>query len=144
MVFSFSLLARVAAFFLAVCGFAIARHIHKHKKPEHGPLICPVGFDCNTVVHSDYSKFLGMHLEVIGMAYFAAISILYFALIFLTGPIASSLSLIALVGSAGSFVFSLYLISVQAFILKKGCSWCLTEAAISILIFLLLIAVTLI
>src|SRR3989344_5494590 len=40
-----------------------------------------------------------------------------------------------------AFVFSLYLIVVQIFILKKGCSWCFISALISILIFILTILI---
>jgi uncharacterized membrane protein len=38
-----------------------------------------------------------------------------------------------------AFLFSLYLIGVQIFILKKGCSWCIVSALISALIFILAI-----
>ncbi len=36
-----------------------------------------------------------------------------------------------------AFLFSLYLISIQLFVLKKGCFWCYISSLISILIFVL-------
>lgn len=126
---------RSIVFLLALIGFFVARHIYKHKKTGN-PLVCPIKFDCNSVVHSDYSKFLGIPLEKLGMAYYALASIGYFILIFWEFVPIYIVGLLVLL-SIIAFIFSLYLIFVQIFILKKGCSWCFVSAAICILIFIL-------
>ena len=124
---------------LGVAGFWVARHIYKHKSNAEQPLVCPINFDCHAVVHSDYSKFFGIPVEMLGMAYYAIISLSYLAYVFM-GSIMPEyfLSFLAAM-SLLAFVFSLYLISIQIFVLKKGCSWCIVSSAISALIFLCLL-----
>jgi len=128
---------KIAISGLGLCGFLVARHIYKHKNNNKNPLICPIRFDCTTVVHSDYSKILGIPLEILGMAYYSFVFLVYFCLL----AFSLTLSLVATGFIAGvsffAFIFSLYLIGVQIFALKKGCSWCIVSALISVLIFIL-------
>jgi len=142
MVFPTDILFHGALIVLGVFGFWVAKHISNHKT-KNAPLVCMVGFDCHTVVHSDYSKFFGVRVEVLGMMYYAFVACVHlfvlvapdvflFNLYFLS--VAALLSLL----SIAAFVFSLYLIAIQIFVLKKGCSWCIVSAFISLAIFLLL------
>lgn len=126
---------RIMLFLFAFAGFFVARHIYKHKK-SGAPLVCPIKFDCNSVVHSDYSKFLGIPLEKLGMAYYAVATLGYFILIFIAN-LPRFLVGILVLSSLFAFIFSIYLIIIQLFVLKKGCSWCFTSAFICILIFFL-------
>lgn len=137
MTFSEDVIARLIIFILAVCGFFVAKHIHKHKKENEEPLVCPIQFDCATVVHSDYSKLLGISLEIFGMVYYALVAIAYAVLIFHPFAMPSYLLGALILTSSVAFLFSLYLIGIQAFVLKKGCSWCLVSAAICLFIFLI-------
>lgn len=139
MQFSDNILLQVAIFMLATCGFFVAKHIRNHKK-KNTPLVCPINFDCNTVVHSDYSKFLGMPVEIFGMIYYAIVSLSYlFFLLVPSLPDAIRFDMVAvlIILSLVAFLFSIYLIGVQIFILKKGCSWCIVSAFICLLIFIL-------
>jgi uncharacterized membrane protein len=136
MQFSDNILARIAIFILGVCGFLIARHIRQHKISET-PLVCPVGFDCHAVVHSDYSKFLGAPVEILGMVYYAFISTTYLSFVFLSNILPNALISPIVALSVTAFIFSVYLIGVQIFILKKGCSWCIVSTIITALIFVL-------
>ena len=136
MQFSNEILIQITIFVLGLCGFWVARHIYRHKKIKK-PLICPIGFDCNFVVHSDYSEFMHVPLEVFGMIYYALLSLSYLFFIFFLEAMPDIVSLFLLVASFGAFVFSLYLLFIQIFILRKGCSWCIVSALITILIFIL-------
>lgn len=129
-------LLRIAVFILGVCGFLVARHIWEHKKSST-PLVCPVGFDCHAVVHSDYSKFVGIPVELLGMFYYGSISVAYFVFIFWREVMPATAVGILIVAAISAFIFSMYLIFVQIFILKKGCSWCIVSAIISVIIFIL-------
>jgi len=139
MIFSDDVFFRILTAILALGGFLVARHIHKHKKPESTPLVCPANFDCEGVVHSNYSKFLGIDLEILGMVYYGFIFFVYLGLIFAPEILPTFLALILFLSSSGSFIFSLYLVSIQIFILKKGCLWCFISAFISISIFILVV-----
>jgi uncharacterized membrane protein len=137
MIFSDDVFSRAIVAVLALVGFFVARHIYKHKKPESTPLICPANFDCEGVVHSNYSTFLGIHLEVWGMIYYGFVFFGYVFLIFAPEVLPVLLGLILFLSSTGAFLVSLYLIGIQIFVLKKGCLWCFVSALVSISIFIL-------
>ena len=137
MEFSDDVLVRAIIFVLGICGFWVARHIYKHKKAKK-PLVCPVGFDCNFVVHSDYSEFMHIPLEIFGMMYYALLSLSYLYFIFVPDAISPLFSGIVALVSFGAFLFSMYLLVIQIFVLKKGCSWCIVSVAISTLVFIVI------
>ena len=121
---------------LGIFGFLVSKHIRSHKT-KNTPLVCPVRFDCHAVVHSDYSKFLGIPVELSGMIYYSMISLAYLFIILTQGSAHILFVNLVIVSSLLAFVFSLYLISIQIFILKKGCSWCIVSSLISASIFIL-------
>jgi len=139
MQFSNDILIRIAIFVLGLCGFMVARHIYKHKNDNKNPLVCPIQFDCHTVVHSDYSKLFGIPVEILGMIYYMTISFAYLFFIFTDNVVPMTLVGFIILLSFLAFLFSVYLIAVQIFILKKGCSWCIVSAFICLLIFILTI-----
>lgn len=118
----------------ALGGFGVSFYIFYIKKNK-GVLVCPTGSDCNAVVKSRYSKFLGVPLEYLGMAYYLIAASLYITFIF--APALLTILLPFAIGlTAFAFLFSLYLIFVQAFLLKQWCIWCLLSAGLSIIIFI--------
>lgn len=130
----------VVIIFLGFGGFLIAMYIRHHKKNVQEALICPLKANCDTVIHSDYSKFFGIPVEVLGMIYYAIITVSYgLVIIFPTLyiPIIAS-SLLAL--SLFAFLFSLYLTLVQAFVIKNWCTWCLISASICATVFALAVS----
>lgn len=127
---------RFFVFLLAVGGFFVAKYIRDHKERDV-PLVCMVGFDCHSVVHSDYSKIFNIRVEILGMLYYALVAIAYLFFISFEGVLPNLLVGFVALTSLLAFLFSLYLIGVQFFILKKGCSWCLVSAGISVGIFIL-------
>ncbi|KKR62571.1 hypothetical protein A2643_01150 [Candidatus Nomurabacteria bacterium RIFCSPHIGHO2_01_FULL_39_220] len=134
---------QIIIFILGVCGFLVAKHIRNHKT-KNTPLVCPINFDCHTVVHSDYAKFLGMPVEVFGMVYYAVVSLAYLFFILMPDSLRGGLNILQIdlvvlliIMSLVAFLFSAYLIAVQIFILKKGCSWCIVSAFICLCIFFL-------
>ncbi|MDP2641349.1 MAG: vitamin K epoxide reductase family protein [Candidatus Yanofskybacteria bacterium] len=118
----------------ALGGFGVSAMI-AYTKRSGKHLVCPVGSDCNAVVTSKYSRFFGIHLEYLGMTYFAAIFFVYGIMLFLPGLISGiALSFVALL-TTGAFFFSSYLLFVQAFLLRQWCIWCILAAMLSMTIF---------
>lgn len=138
MIFSQEIFIRTVIFALALAGFFVAKHIRNHKTKDT-PLVCMVGFDCHAVVHSDYSKFLGIPVEILGMFYYGIVAVVSFLFIFMGSFMPDQIAAFLSLASFIAFLFSLYLIGVQIFVLKKGCSWCFVSAFISILIFIIVI-----
>jgi len=119
----------------AIIGLSITFSIYKQKHRKQ-PLVCPLGANCHDVINSDFSKFFGIGLEILGAAYYSFIITVY--LLFLAAPsLATPLSVFVVAGiTIGGFLFSLYLTFVQAFLIKAWCSWCLMSAALSTAIFI--------
>jgi len=127
----------VIIIFLGFGGFLIAMYIRHHKKNVEEALVCPLKANCDLVIHSDYSKFLGIPVEILGMYYYGFIAISYGLIVIfpnLGAPVIASGLMFA---SLCAFVFSIYLTLVQAFILKNWCTWCLISAFICGMIFAL-------
>lgn len=125
--------------FSAINGFGVAFYIYSIKK-QHKELVCPIGSDCNVVINSKYSKFLGISLEYFGMFYYALIFSSYIILIFAPNFLSELFLYVLIMFTIGAFLFSLYLLFVQAFILQQWCIWCLLSATLSIVIFIISIA----
>jgi len=121
--------------FLAFCGFLIANYIRHHKKNVQEALVCPLKANCDTVIHSDYSKFLGIPVEILGMVYYGLLALSY-ALITVFPVLGVPLVVSGLLSATFcAFMFSIYLTFLQAFAIKNWCTWCLISAAICATIF---------
>ena len=119
----------------ALFGFSLATFIH-FKKKQPKPLVCPIGHSCDPVVHSDYSRFMHIPVEILGILYYLLVLLCYLLLAMYPTLKTESLELALLSVSAIAFLFSAYLTAVQAFILKEWCSWCLFSATLCVIIFL--------
>jgi uncharacterized membrane protein len=120
----------------SLAGTGVSAYIWYTKK-EGKQLVCPTGSDCNVVVNSRYSKFLGIKLEYLGVFYYAAIFLVYLALVFASQFFGDVSKMAILIFTAGAFLFSSYLLFVQAFLLRQWCIWCLLASMISMLIFVI-------
>ena len=118
----------------ALVGLFIAHYIHKKKLDQEKPkLICPRRFHCADVITSKYSKILGIGIEKVGLVYYALIGLVYaYTLI---ADVHSLVLFGLLVLSAGAALFSVYLVLIQGFVLRKWCVWCLGSTIVSLSIF---------
>lgn len=119
----------------ALVGLTITINIYK-KKHAKKPLVCPFNADCDSVIESDFSSFMGIGLEIYGALYYGFIAVMYSILIFF--PHFQNDTLMAFMSaiSISAFLFSVYLTFLQAFVIKTWCSWCLMSAGISTSIFI--------
>lgn len=138
--FAFSVLVKqdnalnVFAAAVAAGGFMLSVYIWYIKRSRR-TLVCPTGSDCNAVIFSQYSRFLGVPLEQAGTFYYLAVLLFY---VFSAGwPGAASPGVVAgaLVLTSAAWLFSLYLTAIQAFVLKQWCTWCLLSMVFSSIIF---------
>ena len=95
-------------------------------------------FSCDVVIRSPYARFLGVPVAYLGVAGFLLFLILtIWALVRLDQPSARR-PILGLMGlSWVALIFECYLTSVEAFVLKTFCPYCLTVFALIIAIFLL-------
>ena len=119
---------------LASAGFFLSFYIFE-RKSSGNPLVCPIGAECDEVVHSPYARFLGMRNEMVGIVYYLSIAVGYGVLLSFPYSGFTLLNFLLLCISAVAALFSLYLVFVQAAIIKHWCSWCLISAVVSVGIF---------
>lgn len=127
--FILSILGIVNAFFL---NWQFNRYVNTGKK-----MYCLMGEDCSLVVGSKYGRHFGIKNELTGIAYY--LSIVAYGVLSYFIQIPNILTNFILVISTISVIFSFYLLFLQAFVLKKFCSWCLIAILINIVIFFLIV-----
>lgn len=126
----------IAAAALSAIGLVIcARIFFKKRQPK--PMVCMLGADCNKVVKSEFSTFLGVGLEIYGALYYGLSLAYYVFTLAMPGALSLEVTFAAVAVALVAFLFSVYLTFVQAFYIRSWCSWCLTSATVSTLIFLL-------
>ena len=124
----------VILIFAAFGGFLLAFYI-RHKKQANEKLICPLDSDCESVIHSSYSMFLGFPVEVLGMIYYGVAALSYGLFLMFPQFVLPIAVFFVLVLSTAAFFFSLYLTSIQLFAIRQLCTWCLVSAGLSTAIF---------
>lgn len=120
--------------FLGFAGFLLAFYI-RHKKQSHETMVCPLNSDCDAVIYSQYSKFLGIPVEFLGLAYYGLISVSYGTFLAFPSLASPRAVFFILAITTTAFLFSMYLTAIQAFAIRQWCTWCLTSAGLCTLIF---------
>lgn len=100
--------------------------------------VCVSGgsFDCGLVLNSIYSEIGGVPIAWLGLA----TNVIVLALLLLEGIVPSLRTygpIIAFAIVLFAFVFSVYLVYVQAALLQSYCPWCLTHEALITVLFIL-------
>lgn len=117
-----------------IAGFLLASFVY-HKKKTAQPLVCPLNGKCEEVVTSKYSKFFGIPVEKLGMGYYGLIVVVYTIHSVFPAFLSDTVMFLITGVTIGAFAFSAYLVFIQAFILRKWCTWCLFSAGFSTFIF---------
>jgi uncharacterized membrane protein len=129
------LIAQIFIGFLSLAGLILSIYIFRKKRRKE-TMVCPLGSDCDAVIHSQYAKFLGVPVETLGIFYYGVSALIYAGFLLSLIPYTPLSSLIAVITTSLAFLFSTYLIFIQAFVLRQWCTWCLTSAALCTGIFL--------
>ncbi len=128
--------ARNLSFIVLFFAIAVSGYLSYLKLVPSAHAVCVPGeiFDCGTVLNSVYSEILGIPIAWLGLG----VNLLVLALLILepridffaqySVPLAFGLLLFA-------FLFSVYLVYVQAFLITKYCPWCLSHEAMVTILF---------
>ncbi len=128
-------LFQIGILLFAITGLIVSVYLRHKKKTSVEDMACPMDGNCEKVVSSEYSKFLGIPVELMGILYY--ILVIFGYLFFLLGPATPNwFVFFILVSSMGALLFSAYLTFIQAFALKMWCTLCLISAALCGLIML--------
>lgn len=94
-------------------------------------------FNCASVTQSQYSLIFGIPVALFGSVYYLVMLIV--SIFTLSGGISKYLKLFLVFLTPVGFIFSLYFLSIQAFIIKAWCVYCVFSALVSIALFVLCI-----
>jgi uncharacterized membrane protein len=128
--------SRMGAALLSLLGLLLSAYLYLYKIGRIGTLACGSG-ECETVQTSQYSRFLGVEVALIGLVGYALL--LGVALVALQPAYATSrgpVRLLALL-AGGGVLFTGYLTYLELFVLHAICRWCVGSAAIILSIMLL-------
>ena len=117
-----------AALVLAVFGIALSGYLAFENVQDKSGICTGVAKSCHTVQQSKYGKIAGVPVSVPGLLLYAGLAGL--AVLWLTNFRGRRIlwTQLALLGAFGGFVFSLYLTSIEAFVLDAWCVYCVVSA----------------
>lgn len=114
-------------------GFIVSLYIYRQKRKKK-TLICPREGNCEKVVHSTHATVFGINNEVLGVVFYVAQAILWTIMLIAPQLVSGWYLLLMVLLTAGGVLFSVYLIALQALIIRAWCMWCLGSSAAVVLL----------
>jgi uncharacterized membrane protein len=124
----------MSATLLSLAGIFLSTYLYLYKTGRIGTLACGTG-SCEFVQFSSWSSFLGLEVSLIGVAGYMVLFGLGLATLQFPQDVRRWPSLALLLLAGGGVVFSLYLTSIELFVLHAICRWCVGSAILITLIF---------
>ena len=120
---------RMGAALMSLLGLFVSAYLYLYKIGRIGTLACGSG-GCETVQTSSWSRFLGVEVALIGLVGYALLLIV--ALVALRpDQVERRRPALLLAGlAAGGVLFTLYLTSLELFVIHAICRWCVGSAVI--------------
>ncbi|MFA6018416.1 MAG: vitamin K epoxide reductase family protein [Patescibacteria group bacterium] len=116
---------------VSTLGFIDATYLTVQHYADIG-LPCTITYGCETVTNSSFSMMFGIPVALLGVCFYVSILFLsYAALEFKQKKLLKVVSLLSIFG----FVFSLWFVFVQFFIVHAICQYCMLSALTSTTIF---------
>jgi len=103
-------------------------------KHYSGAIDCSVISGCQEVLNSDYSEIMGIPLALMGTAYY--LLVIFLSLFFIDTRNKYALMGLKYIPSFG-FLFSLWLVYLQFFVIGSICQYCMLSALSSTILFIL-------
>ena len=97
------------------------------------PLVCPIGQDCNKVLDSKWNKIFFIKNDILGLLFYIGVIVGAILLLFDFDKIIKTILIFA---SGIAVLFSIFLVFIQAKVIKNYCFYCLISTFINVLIFL--------
>jgi len=122
---------------LALIGVGISGYSWLHNSNMASGEFCSIGgsFDCDVVNKGPYSRIFGIPVALVGVIGYAFMALASYLKI--RNPKDEQLTMFLGLAAIGGLGFSLYLTSIEAFVLKTWCMLCLSSQAVMFAIFVL-------
>lgn len=131
---------RVLALIFVVIGLLISGYLSAQKLTA-APLVCFGGstFDCGTVTNSAWSRLAGIDIAYLGFGMYLTLGILLL-LEERVSFLHENGQLITFGIAFLAWVYSMFLVYLQVFVLQALCSWCLAHEANMTILFAIIVA----
>ena len=123
----------IITFLACICGVLISLYMYSKKK-HHQRLACPRDNPCDIVLHSRFGKTFGISNESLGLLYFFMVSFLLYLIISTSFAYSTVFLYILFFLIILGGLFSLYLVALQAFVIRAWCAWCLGIALVNFIL----------
>jgi uncharacterized membrane protein len=124
---------------LSLAGIFVALYLLLYKLGIIGELSCSVG-SCETVNSSKWAKFLGLPVAAWGVAWYVVMFAVSIASTSERYASSDGMSKLLLFLAVSGFLFTVYLTSLELFVIHAICQWCVISAIIVTVIFGIVIA----
>lgn len=108
----------------SVIGIGVSHYIYNQKKKKTS-LICPREGSCDKVVHSTHATTFGIGNEVLGLGFYIVQGILWSLMILVPAIVTGPYVLFVILLTTAGALFSMYLVALQALVIRAWCMWCL-------------------
>ena len=100
------------------------------------PMVC-LGSGCDAVRASSFAHLFGLPLPAFGVANYTVLALLIFAEGLVSARLGRAIQRAVVGISCAGFLFSIYLTSLEAFVIHAWCAWCVVSALVVTGIFIL-------
>ena len=127
---------RMLTALLALVGVFVALYLALYKAGVIGVLACGAG-SCETVQLSRWATFIGLPVAYWGVAYYAVVFAVAFAVTQERWSDSRRLTLTLVLLTGWGVVFSAWLTYLELFVINAICRWCVVSAVIAVVLFAL-------
>jgi uncharacterized membrane protein len=127
-------------FILGSCiiGFFVSVFLRHIRMTVHGKthVSCPSYYDCELIISSKYTNFLGVPIEFLSAIYFGLIFFFYLSISTFPQLFLPWMTFVVVALTTAAFLFACYIAIVQLVEFKKICFWCLITAVLTAIVLL--------
>jgi uncharacterized membrane protein len=127
---------RMGAALTSLLGLFVSAYLYLYKIGRIGTLACGSG-DCETVQTSQWSRFLGVDVALIGLVGYAVLLVVALVALRSSQVERRPPALLVTALAAGGVLFTGYLTYLELFVIHAICRWCVGSAAIIVTILVL-------
>ncbi len=118
---------------LSIGGIAVSSYLMYHHRKKQ-PLVCPMNHDCSVVTNSKWSRIFFLRNETLGLLFYLSLAVGSLLAFFQWQ--AQLLVMLLQIATGTGLLFSLFLVYVQAKIIKDYCFYCMISAILTVLLFI--------
>src|SRR5215207_8334104 len=127
---------RMGAALMSLLGLFVSVYLYLYKIGRIGTLACGTG-GCETVQTSEWSRFAGVEVALIGVVGYAALLVVSLIALQPASDVRRWPADLLAAMAAGGVLFTIYLTYLELFVIQAICRWCVGSAAIILTILIL-------